>query len=191
MDCSPPSSSVHGFLQARTLEWSAMPSSSGSFQLRDRPSVSLVSYVFCIGKQVLYHQHHLGNQLLKRGKYRSNPIFPLRSVVKVDKRTSVLVFLWRKYDLNSSIIHKMGFPCSSVGKESACSTGDPGSILGLGRSPGEGNGNWLQYPCLENLMDTGACWAAVHGDAESGMTEWLTLTYYILKGAVWSYDQPR
>ena len=49
-----------------------------------------------------------------------------------------------------------GFPCSSVSKESACSAGDPGSIPGLGRSPGEGNGNPLQYPCLENLMDRGA-----------------------------------
>ena len=39
----------------------------------------------------------------------------------------------------------LGFPCSSVGKESACNAGDSGSILGLGRSPGEGNGNPLQY----------------------------------------------
>ena len=50
----------------------------------------------------------------------------------------------------------MGFPCSSVSKESACSAGDPGLIPGLERSPGEGNGNPLQYPCLENLMDRGA-----------------------------------
>ena len=61
----------------------------------------------------------------------------------------------------------MGFPCSSVGKESACSAGDPGSIPGLGRSPGEGNGNPLQYPCLENLMDRGTQWIAVHGVAKS------------------------
>jgi len=46
--------------------------------------------------------------------------------------------------------------CSSVGKGSAGSAGDPASIPGLGRSPGEGNGNPLQYPCLENLMDKGA-----------------------------------
>ena len=44
-------------------------------------------------------------------------------------------------------------PCSSVGKESACSAGDAGSTPGWGRSPGEGNGNPLQYPCLENLME--------------------------------------
>ena len=46
-----------------------------------------------------------------------------------------------------------GFPGGSVGKESACNVGDQGSILGLGRSPGEGNGNPFQYSCLENPMD--------------------------------------
>ena len=61
----------------------------------------------------------------------------------------------------------MGFPSGSDGKESACSAGDPGLIPGLGKSPGEGNGNPLQYPCLENLMDRGALWAAVHGVAKS------------------------
>ena len=57
----------------------------------------------------------------------------------------------------------MGFPHSSVGKESACSAGDPGLIPGLGRSTGEGNGNPLQYSCLENPMDRGAWQAIVHG----------------------------
>ena len=57
--------------------------------------------------------------------------------------------------------------CSSVGKESPCSAGDPGLIPGLGRSPGEGNGNLLQYPCLASLMDRGAWWAAVRGVAKS------------------------
>ena len=51
------------------------------------------------------------------------------------------------------------FPLSSVGKESACNAGDLGSVPGLGRSPGEGNGNPLQYSCLENPMDRGACQA--------------------------------
>ena len=59
------------------------------------------------------------------------------------------------------------FSCSSVGKESACSAGNLGSFSGLGRSPGEGNGNALQDPCLENLMDGGAWWAAVHGGVKN------------------------
>ena len=58
---------------------------------------------------------------------------------------------------------KQGFPNSSVDKESACSAEDLGSIPGLGRSPGEGNDNPLQYSCLENPGDRGAWWATVHG----------------------------
>ena len=60
-----------------------------------------------------------------------------------------------------------GFPYSSVGKESACNAGDPGSIPGLGRSPGEGTGNPLQYSCLENTIDREAWWAMVYGIAKS------------------------
>ena len=58
-----------------------------------------------------------------------------------------------------------GFPLSSVDKLSACNAGDLGSIPGSGRSPGEGNGNPLQYSCLENPKDTGAWQATVHGVA--------------------------
>ena len=54
----------------------------------------------------------------------------------------------------------MNFPHSSVGKESACNAGAPGSIPGLGRSSGEGNGNPLQYSHLENPMDRGT-WQAM------------------------------
>ena len=50
----------------------------------------------------------------------------------------------------------MGFTGGSEDKESACNAGDPGSILGSGRSPGEGNGYPLQYSCLENPMDQAA-----------------------------------
>ena len=56
----------------------------------------------------------------------------------------------------------MGFPGGSDGKESACNAGDLGLITGLGRSPGGGHGNRLQYSCLENLMDRGDWWATVH-----------------------------
>ena len=53
-------------------------------------------------------------------------------------------------------LHHWGFPGGSDGKASACSAGDLDSIPGLGRFPGEGNGNPLQYSCLENSMDGGA-----------------------------------
>ena len=52
-------------------------------------------------------------------------------------------------------------------KESVCSAGYPDSIPGSGRSPGDGNGNPLQYSCLKNSMDRGAWWARVHGVAKS------------------------
>ena len=61
----------------------------------------------------------------------------------------------------------MGFPGGSDGKESACNAGDLGSIPGLGRSPGEGNGNPLQYSCLQNSMGIGAWRAIVHGVTKS------------------------
>ena len=56
----------------------------------------------------------------------------------------------------SHLIVHLGFPHSSVGKESACSAGDLALIPGLGRSPGEGNGSPLQYSYLENPMERGA-----------------------------------
>ena len=57
----------------------------------------------------------------------------------------------------------MSFPGGSDGKESACNAGHLGSILGLGRSPGEENGYPYQYFCMENPMDRGVWWAIVHG----------------------------
>ena len=60
-----------------------------------------------------------------------------------------------------------GFHGGSDGKASACNSGDPGSIPGLGRSPGEGNGNPLQYSCLKSSMNRGAWWATFHGVTKS------------------------
>ena len=65
----------------------------------------------------------------------------------------------------------MGFPVVQMGKNPPANAGDLGSIPGLGRSPGEGNGNPLQYSCLENSTDRGACQATVHGAAESDRKE--------------------
>ena len=62
---------------------------------------------------------------------------------------------------------QQGFPGGSEVKASAWNAGDPGSIPGSGRSPGEGNGNPLQYSCLENPMEGGAWYATVRGVAKS------------------------
>ena len=63
-------------------------------------------------------------------------------------------------------------------KESTCNAGDLGSIPGLGRSPGGGHGNPLQYSCLQDPMDRGAWWATVHGGhKELNTTEQLSTTY--------------
>ena len=71
----------------------------------------------------------------------------LGSVYYINKYRLVLLYLF---------FVKLGFPDSSAGKEPACKAEDLGSIPGLGRSPGERNGNSLQYSCLGNHMDRGA-----------------------------------
>ena len=74
---------------------------------------------------------------------------------------------WHPTISSSAALFSMGFPGVSDGKESSHNGGDSGSIPGLGRSPGEGNGYTLQYSCLENFMDRGAWWAVVHGVTKS------------------------
>ena len=92
---------------------------------------------------------------------------------------------WRRSVITS--ISKTGsakkysnYPGGSEVKASACNAGDLGSIPGFRRSPGERNGNPLQYPCLENPMDKGACWAAVHRVAKSRtrLSDFTSLSLY-------------
>ena len=75
----------------------------------------------------------------------------------------------------------MCFPGGSDSTESTCNVGDQGSISGLGRSPGGGHGNALQYSFLGNVMDRGAWRATIHRDAEQGTTEatWPTCRFVI------------
>ena len=74
------------------------------------------------------------------------------------------------------VLSYFSFPGGSEVKASACNVGDLGLIPGLERSPREGIGNPLQYPCLEYSTDRGAWRATVHGVTESDMTEQLTLS---------------
>ena len=77
-------------------------------------------------------------------------------------------------------MHVIYIPGSSDGKESACNASDLDLIPGLGRSPGEGNGNPLQYSCLENSMDRGVWWTIVHGVAkrQTQLSYWHTSTLF-------------
>ena len=79
---------------------------------------------------------------------------------------------WKRTRLQSP----KGLPCSSNSKESACNAWDQGLILESGRSSGEGNGNPLQYSCLENSMDREASWVTVHGLQRVGH-DWATNTH--------------
>ena len=78
--------------------------------------------------------------------------------------------------------YNLKFPDGLDGKESACNAGDPGLMPGLGRSPGEGNGNALRYSCLENFMDREAWWATVHGftSSQTWLSDWHFFTLHRL-----------
>ena len=80
-------------------------------------------------------------------------------------------FFWDRIQEFACVSTNTSFPSGSDGKESACNAGDLSSIPGLGRSPGEGNGNPLQYSCLENSIVRGAWEARVCGVEESDTTE--------------------
>ena len=86
-----------------------------------------------------------------------------------------------KVNYNNTVTLSEGFPGGSDCKVSAQIAGDQGSIFGLGKSPGEGNGNRLQYSCLENSMNEGSWWATVHGVTKSQtLSGTLRIIWYIL-----------
>ena len=116
--------------------WSGLPCPSpGIFPIQE----SNPGLLYC--RQILYHLSHQGSpskikMALRKLNSTNNPV-----ILKVDF---------------SYYTENMGFPCSSVCRESACNAGDLCLTSQLGRSPGGGNGSPLQYSCLEKPMDRGA-----------------------------------
>ena len=92
---------------------------------------------------------------------------PLIKAILNLKLIHITNFPFRNLEVSTYFPKNKGFPGGSDGKESACDARDPYSIPRLGRSPGEGNGNQLQYSCLENSMNRGAWQATVHGITKS------------------------
>ena len=108
----------------------------------------------------------ISHQMARKGKFSG-------SEVKIKEEACYLLLI-------GYII--LGFPGGSAGKQSVCNAGDLGLIPGLGRSPGEGNGNPLQYTCLENPMDRGTWRATVHGvtkETRLSTHTWLNIKYFL------------
>ena len=167
MDCSPPGFSVHGDSPGKNTGVSCHSLLQGLF-LTQRLNPSLL--LWQVDSLPLSHSMAFRERFLLIGWWWGNlesqstafSFQPGQGLCACGQHTVNFFSL-----VGDSVSAKELKGFGSVSKESACSAGDPGSIPGLGRSPGEGNGNTLQYPCLENLMDRGAWWAAVHGVAKS------------------------
>ena len=101
--------------------------------------------------------------------------FPLFSLLHI-----IFDTVSRNWNQLTELTHLPSFLCSSVGKECAYNARDLGTIVGSGKSPGEGNGNPFQYSCLENPLDRGTWQAIVHGVSRVGH-DWATslFTLYI------------
>ena len=97
----------------------------------------------------------------------SHPYMTTEKTVALTRQTFVGKVISLLFNMLSGLVITFLNPGGSEVKESACNAGDLGSIPGSGRSPGEGNGNPLQYSCLENPMGGGASWVMVHGVAKS------------------------
>ena len=128
----------------------------------------------CLKHVVSFHWIWASVDFVSFYLFTANRLFLLllcpRNTLALEALTNISEGSLVHFLLNSLWVLTSGFPSGSVGKESTCNARDWGSIPGLGRSPREGNGNPLQYSCLENPMDRGAWQATVHGSQELDTT---------------------
>jgi len=177
MDCSPPGSSIHGVFQARVLEWGAIAFPIGwqstmqtSF-LREQSGNKIIK--LCVRKYKVDHMNSEPTQAIN-ARIRVKDMHSRPPARWGDSFPFIIFSIWHyisQSDLPTvCFLHRLpcitGLPRWLGGKESTCIAEDASLIPGLGRSLGEGNGNPLQYSCLENPMDRGAWWATVHGVAK-------------------------
>ena len=131
--------------------------------LRAKVSVKNIAQIFPSNLDLANHFHsfHSGNYH-RRNLHYQNDWLQYKFMIS----NLSWAFPAAQQPLCSSLVGSLGLPRWFSGKESTCSAGVAGLILGLGRSPGERNVNPLQYSCMENAMDRGAWWATVHGVAK-------------------------
>ena len=177
MDCSPPGSSVHGVLQAKILEWAAVPFSRGSSWPRDQTQVSCTECRFF----TIWDTGGAPSKNLFQVALGSSGCFPFISMVLFEVFPYCqhwkfkLLVRWDSFiHFRGQLRHKKGFLGGSGGRKSASDAGDVGSIPGSGPFPGGGDGNPLQDSCLEGPMDRGAWWATVHGvtKSQTQLSDW-------------------
>ena len=153
MDCSLPGSSVHGIFQVGVLEWVAI---AFSMERCYKPVTEEDNFHLGFWSCIIIIQW----ESPEASSY-ALWLWPPTS------GHSWSALSWSHRIVTAGHFYRMGFAGGSDGQESACSAGHLCSLPGTGRSPGEGNGNPLQYSCLENLKDKGAWSATVHGVAKS------------------------
>ena len=192
MDCSLPGFSAHGISQARILEWVAITSSRGSSQPRDwtcvsclllRQAHSTTSATWEVPGLDRMTGDWTGWQAAMRA-WDQDRWFKMPPFDGIEREgwggggrrawwpgqcvLALSVLTW-------CLALSLGFPDGLAGKEPACNAGDWGSIPGLGRSPGGGHGDLLQYSCLENSCGQGSLAGySPRGCKETDTTEWLS-----------------
>ena len=156
MDCSPPGSSVHEILQTRMLQWVAIPFSRVSSSPGDQTWVSSMAGRFFTIWATREDRAHWAHKFHETDPYPGNVIRDVTAYISTYLSLPLRSYSSKNWNLSMFYSHSIYSDQYLQNYCSYANAGDLGSIPGSGRSPGEGNGNPLQYSCLENPIDWGA-----------------------------------